>query len=135
MQAKHVKTIYVDYAQLQYVTDRKTDTRSRELGMISKGWKEFSQEMNTRVVLISQLGKQALHEDTAEAEHGYGSYEIAQDADNYITLKDKSKEEIEQHGIGHGNKTMNISKNRMGEKQVLINIYADGPNYRMCECK
>ena len=63
------------------------------------------------------------------------SYEIAQDADNYITLKDKSKEEIEQHGIEHGNKTMNISKNRMGEKQVLINIYADGPNYRMYECK
>ena len=135
VQAKHVKTIYVDYAQLQYVTDRKTDTRSRELGMISKGWKEFSQEMHTRVILISQLGKQALHEDTAEAEHGYGSYEIAQDADNYITLKDKSKEEIEQHGIEHGNKTMNISKNRMGEKQVLINIYADGPNYRMYECK
>ena len=46
-----------------------------------------------------------------------------------------SKEEIEQHGIEHGNKTMNISKNRMGEKQVLINIYADGPNYRMYECK
>lgn len=135
VQAKHVKTIYVDYAQLQYVTDKKTDTRSRELGMISKGWKEFSQEMHTRVVLISQLGKQALHEDTAEAEHGYGSYEIAQDADNYITLKDKSKEEIEQHGIEHGNKTMNISKNRMGEKQVLINIYADGPNYRIYECK
>lgn len=133
VQTKHVKTIYVDYAQLQYVTDRRTETRSRELGMISKGWKQFSQEMDVKVVLISQLGRQALDADTAEAEHGYGSYEIAQDADNYITLKDKSKEEIEQCGIEHGNKTMNISKNRMGEKGVLIDIYADGPSYRMSE--
>lgn len=134
VQTKHVKTIYVDYAQLQYVTDRRTETRSRELGMISKAWKEFSQDMNARIILISQLGRQALDAETAEAEHGYGSYEIAQDADNYITLKDKSKEEIEQCGIEHGNKTMNISKNRMGEKQILIDIYADGPNYRMQEC-
>lgn len=133
VQTKHVKTIYVDYAQLQYVTDRRTETRSRELGVISKTWKEFSQEMNVSVVLISQLGRQALDADTAEAEHGYGSYEIAQDADNYITLKDKSADEIEQGGIEHGNKTLNISKNRMGEKSVLIDIYADGPTYRMSE--
>lgn len=134
VQTKHVSMIYVDYAQLQYVTDRRTETRSRELGMVSKAWKEFSQEMDVAVVLISQLGRQALDADTAEAEHGYGSYEIAQDADNYITLKDKSQEEIEQGGIEHGNKTLNISKNRMGEKSVLIDIYADGPNYRMQEC-
>lgn len=134
VQSQHVSIIYVDYAQLQYVTDRRTETRSRELGVISKEWKQFAKDMDVSVVLISQLGKQALHEDTAEAEHGYGSYEIAQDSDNYITLKDKSSDEIEQRGIEHGNKTMNISKNRMGEKSVLIDIYADGPNYRMSEC-
>ena len=133
VQAKHVKIIYVDYAQLQYVTDRRTETRSRELGVISKTWKEFSQDMGVAVVLISQLGRQALDAKTAEAEHGFGSYEIAQDSDNYITLKDKSEEEIQQCGVEHGNKTLNISKNRMGEKSVLIDIYADGPTYRMCE--
>ena len=47
--------------------------------------------------------------------------------------KDKSDEEINMRGVEHGNKTMNISKNRMGEKTVLIDIYADGPNYRMME--
>lgn len=134
VQAKHVGYIYVDYAQLQYVSDRRTETRSRELGTISKAWKEFSQDMDVAVVLISQLGKQALEADTAEAEHGFGSYEIAQDSDNYITLKDKKKDEIEQAGIEHGNKTMNISKNRMGEKQVLIDIYSEGASYRMSEC-
>lgn len=130
-----VKIIYVDYLQLQYVTDRRTETRSRELGTISKEWKQFAKEMDVAVILISQLGRQALDADTAEAEHGYGSYEVAQDADNYITLKDKDEEEIQQRGIEHGNKTANISKNRMGEKSVLIDIYSDGPTYRMIECE
>lgn len=55
-----VEIIYVDYLQLQYVTDRRTETRSRELGTISKSWKEFSQDADVPVVLISQLGRQAL---------------------------------------------------------------------------
>lgn len=130
----NARIIYVDYAQLQYVTDRRTETRSRELGVISKEWKKFSQDMEVPVVLISQLGRQALDADTAEAEHGYGSYEVAQDADNYITIKDKTNEEIQAGGIEHGNKTINISKNRMGEKSVLIDSYSEGYNYRMIEC-
>lgn len=134
VQTNKVKTIYVDYLQLQYVSDKRTETRSRELGSISKAWKEFCQETKTRVVLISQLGKQALLADTAEAEHGYGSYEIAQDADNYITIKDKTEEEINLRGVECGNKTINISKNRMGEKTILIDVYSAGANYRMAEC-
>jgi replicative DNA helicase len=133
IQSNHVEIVVVDYAQLQYVTDRRTETRSRELGVISKTWKEFSKEMNVAVVLISQLGKQAIDADTAEAEHSYGSYEIPQDADVYITIKDKSDEEINSRGVEHGNKTVNISKNRMGQKTVLLDIYADGPTYRMVE--
>lgn len=134
VQTKHVKKIYVDYLQLQYVTDRRTESRSRELGTISKAWVEFAHDNDVAVILISQLGRQALEAETAEAEHGYGSYEVAQDADFYITLKDKSDDEIEMRGIDHGNKTMNISKNRDGQKEVLIDIYADGPSYRMSEC-
>ena len=132
---KHgVKVIYVDYCQLQYVSDRKTDARHRELGWISKGWKEFAKDMDVAVVLISQLSKAALQAEVAEAEHGAGSYEIAQDADNYITLKEKSEDEINQRGIDHGNITLNVSKNRMGEKEILIDIYADRPVHRMMEC-
>lgn len=134
VQTKHVRKIYVDYLQLQYVTDKKSESRSRELGTISKAWVEFAHDTGAAVILISQLGRQALEADTAEAEHGYGSYEVAQDADFYITLKDKSEEEISTRGIEHGNKTLNLSKNRDGEKTVLIDIYADGPSYQMSEC-
>ena len=128
-----VKIIYVDYAQLQYTSDRKTDQRYRELGWISKGWKQFALDTGVSVVLISQLNKEALQAKTAEAEHGAGSYEIAQDADTYITLKEKDKDEIEKCGIDHGNIILNVSKNRMGEKSVLIDIFADRPIHRICE--
>lgn len=129
-----IKTVYVDYAQLQHVSDRKTDQRYRELGWISKGWKEFAKDMDVCVVLISQLSKEALHAEIAEAEHGAGSYEIAQDADTYITLKEKSEDEINQRGIDHGNITMNLSKNRMGQDDVLFDVYADRSVLRMSEC-
>lgn len=129
-----IKIVYVDYAQLQYVSDRKVDQRYRELGMISKGWKEFAQQENVCVVLISQLSKEALKAETAEAEHGAGSYEIAQDADTYITLKEKDNKEIEQRGIDHGNITMNLSKNRMGQDEILFDVFADRPTLRMSEC-
>lgn len=129
-----IKTVYVDYAQLQHVSDRKTDQRYRELGWISKGWKEFAKDMDVCVVLISQLSKEALHAEIAEAEHGAGSYEIAQDADTYITLKEKSEDEINQRGIDHGNITINLSKNRMGQDDVLFDVYADRSVLRMSEC-
>lgn len=129
-----IKIVYVDYAQLQHVSDRKTDQRYRELGWISKGWKEFAKDMDVCVVLISQLSKEALRAEIAEAEHGAGSYEIAQDADTYITLKEKSEDEINQRGIDHGNITMNLSKNRMGQDDVLFDVYADRSVLRMSEC-
>lgn len=130
---EHVKVIYIDYIQLQYILDRKTDARHRELGMISKAWKQFAKEMNVAVVGISQLSKEALSADIAKAEHGAGSYEIAQDADNYITLKEKSEEEIQKYGIERGNLVGNIAKNRMGEKEILIDMYADRPIHTICE--
>lgn len=131
----NTRLIYMDYAQLQYVSDRKTDQRHRELGWISKSWKEFAKDMDVSVILISQLSKEALKAEIAQAEHGAGSYEIAQDADTYITLKEKSEEEINQRGIENGNITMNVAKNRMGEKEILIDIYADYPIQRMSECQ
>lgn len=128
-----VRIVYVDYAQLQYISDRKTEARHRELGQISKGWKQFAQEMDVAVVLVSQLSKAALDAEIAKAEHGAGSYEIAQDADTYITLKEKDKDEIERSGIQNGNLIMNIDKNRMGEREVLINLYADRPVHKIYE--
>ena len=128
-----VKVIVIDYLQLQYVSGKFGLQRHRELGIISKGWKQFAKEMDVSVIGISQLNKDALTADIAKAEHGAGSYEIAQDADNYITLKEKSEEEIETNGIENGNIIANFDKVRMGQADILLNLYADRPVQRISE--
>lgn len=129
-----VKVIFVDYIQLQYISSGKyAHQRHRELGMISKAWKQFSKDTDTAVIAISQLSKDALSADVAKAEHGAGSYEIAQDSDNYITLKEKDPDTIAQNGIERGNIIANIDKNRMGEADILIDIYSDRTTQRMME--
>lgn len=131
--SKGVKVIFVDYIQLQYYGGLYGKKRYEELGMISKAWKQFSKEMDVAVVAISQLSKEALKEEIAKAEHGSGSYEIAQDADNYVTLKEKDEDEIQEKGIEHGNIVLNLDKNRMGVADVLLNIYSERDTQRMKE--
>jgi len=128
-----VKVIYIDYVQLQYIGNSRAD-RHRELGMISKAWKQFALEMNIPVVLISQLSKQALNEDVARAEHGAGSYEIAQDADNYYTMKRLDENEIEDRGgIQNGNILGCLDKNRMGERDLQYNLFSQGDTQQIME--
>jgi replicative DNA helicase len=128
-----VKVIFVDYIQLQYVSDLRNPQRHRELGIISKAWKQFSKDYDVAVVAISQLSKEALDSAIAKAEHGSGSYEIAQDADNYFTMKERSEDEIKQRGIENGNLIGNLDKNRMGQDDILIDLYQDKSVQRINE--
>jgi len=131
--SQRVKVIFVDYVQLQYYGGLFGKKRYEELGMISKAWKQFAKEMDVAVVLISQLSKEALKEEIAKAEHGSGSYEIAQDADNYLTLKEMDPDDVEQNGIEHGNIIGNLDKNRMGCADILLKIYSERITQRMME--
>lgn len=131
--SKGVKVIFVDYIQLQHVGGLFGKKKYEELGIMSKLWKQFAKEMDVAVVIISQLSKEALSADVAKAEHGAGSYEIAQDSDIYITLKEKDPEEIQQVGLEHGNLVMNLDKNRNGVADILQNIYSDRDCQRMKE--
>lgn len=130
----NIMILYIDYLQLQYVSrGRGESNRSRELGIISKAWKKFSQDEDICVFGISQLGKTALHNEVAHAEDGAWSYEIAQDADNYITLKERDAKDIEARGVEKGNIILNVDKNRMGQRGIFIDIYADRPRHLMGE--
>jgi len=129
------KVIFIDYVQLQMISGTKKQ-RYQELGLISKAWKQLANEFKVAVVLVSQLSKQALIEDDARAEHGAGSYEIAQDADNYITLKRRTEDEINEGTLPVvGNIKGLIDKNRHGERDIPFSLYLDGPTQRIGETK
>lgn len=115
--------ISIDYVQLMQIERSRNRQRYEELGDISGILKnDVAKKMNIPVVILSQLGKSAIDAEVAKAEHGSGSYKIAQDSDVYITLKEKSQEEIEQWGIDKGNIIMNIDKNRGGRADVLLDV-------------
>lgn len=125
----------IDYIQLMHVERNKNKQRYEELGDISGGLKnDVAKKLNIPVVILSQLGRSALKNEIATAEDGAGSYKIAQDSDIYITLKEKSPEDIEdQGGIEFGNLVLNLDKNRGGRADVLLDIYFQKDIQRMIE--
>lgn len=125
----------IDYVQLMHIERSKNKQRYEELGDISGILKnDVAKKLDIPVIILSQLGRSALQKDVATAEDGAGSYKIAQDSDIYITLKEKSADEIaEQGGIENGNLVLNLDKNRGGRADVLLDIYFQKDIQRMIE--
>ena len=131
---KKVVGTSIDYIQLMTVERSKFRQRYEELGDISGILKnDIAKGMGIPVIILSQLSKAATEAQVAKAEHGAGSYKVAQDSDVYITLKEKSDEEIDQYGLEMGNLTMNTDKNRSGQADVLQNLLFQREIQRMTE--
>ena len=119
------------------VERNKAKQRYEELGDISGILKtDIANKLDLPVIILSQLNRSALQKNIATAEDGAGSYKIAQDSDVYITLKEKTIEEIEeQGGIERGNLVLNLDKNRSGQADVLLDIYFQREIQRMTEVR
>ena len=105
--------VFLDYVQLMGLANPGQMRRDLELGMISQGLLEIALELNITIVALAQINRSgakkytaADHTDIAEA------FKIAQDADIFVVITEKSKEEIEQDGIEAGDRFVKISKNR-----------------------
>ena len=129
--------VSIDYVQLMSVERNRNKQRYEELGDISGVLKtDIANKLDIPVIILSQLSRSALQKAVATAEDGAGSYKIAQDSDIYITLKEKTIEEIEeQGGIERGNLVLNVDKNRGGEADVLLDIYFQKDVQRMLEVR
>lgn len=130
----NIAGISIDYIQLMSVERNRNKQRYEELGDISGALKnDVAKKLDKPVIILSQLGRSAIEANVAKAEHGAGSYKIAQDSDIYITLKEKSIEEIEKDGIENGNLILNLDKNRGGRADVLMDVYFQRDIQRMME--
>lgn len=118
-----VKVVAFDYIQLMY-SGRRTEKRYQELGVISKTMKEMAGELNIAVLNVAQLGKQGKGKELAQAEDVYGGYEIAQDSDVFITMQQKTDEQIQATGLQKGNLLIYLDKNRGRKDDQLFSAYA-----------
>jgi replicative DNA helicase len=125
-----VRVVAFDYIQLMY-SGRRTEKRYQELGVISKTMKEMAGELNIGVLNVAQLGKQGKNKDLAQAEDVYGGYEIAQDSDVFITMQQKTDEQIQAVGLQKGNLLIYLDKNRGRKDDQIYNAYAHDNNARI----
>jgi replicative DNA helicase len=130
------EVVWLDYVQLMRLADPGKNTRRDvELGMISEGLLTTALELNVAIVALAQINREgakkhtkADHTDIAEA------FKIAQDSDIFMTIMEKTDEEIEIDGAERGNRRARISKNRRdGKVGVTWDIMASLDVQRMRE--
>lgn len=132
MKSHKIAGISIDYIQLIRNSNSRGKKRYEELGEISGDLKNFARKHNMPVIILSQLSKEALKADVAKAEHGSESYKIAQDSDQYITLKPMDDDIMNIGGQTAGNLVFNIDKNRFG-KTGLFTVYFNKDYQKMHE--
>lgn len=129
-----IEGVSIDYVQLMRLERPGYRKLYEQLGDISGGLKaDLAVGLKLPVVILSQLSKEAINAEIAKAEHGAGSYKIAQDSDIYIILQEKDPEEIQKYGIENGNMKLFIDKNRFGVADVLIDVFFQKDIQRMWE--
>jgi replicative DNA helicase len=116
----------VDYIQLMHMAEADGRLRrDQELGQISRGFLELAKELDITLLVLAQQNREAVKAGSNEGTGIGESFKIYQDADVFITFREKSKEEIEADGPEKGNRRMKLSKHRHGKGGVEINMIAD----------
>lgn len=128
------KLLVIDYFQLMKITGFRGN-RTEELGEISGSLKaDITDGYDIATVILAQLTRNAVKADIAKAEDVGGAYKLAQDTDIFMTLKEKTEEEIQELGIERGNITLYVDKNRQGRADVSVNTYFQRETQTMWEC-
>ena len=123
-----VENVVIDYIQLMELAnpDRGMN-RYREVGQVSGGLLQLTQELNLRMIAVAQLNRDGAKKGGASGGHDVGeSFRIYQDADIFVSFMERSEEHVEKFGPKFGNRVMKIDKNRKdGKDDVSCYLLAD----------
>lgn len=120
------RVVFVDYIQLMRLQDSKRKSRYNELGEISGGLLELAHELEISIVALAQINRQGAKNARSSMLDIGDSFIIAQDADLFLVIDDKSKDEVEaQGGEKYGSKFGFLDKNRHGQDSQGFHLQAD----------
>lgn len=127
--------VLIDYAQLMHLSDKGQMPRYREIGHISNALQTMTEELNLSIVLFAQINREGSKAGSnADHTHVGDSFQLAQDATIFVTMLEKTKEDIEVDGLDKGNRILKISKNRKdGPTGVMWHAHADVETQRIVE--
>ena len=107
--------------------------RHEELATISRELRELTRELDMSTVILAQVNREGVKRGVATKEDTGGTYQIAQDADIYYIIREKSKDEIEADGPAKGGLYGFLDKHRNGKQKLGCSIAADLDTMRLWE--
>ncbi len=121
-----IRVVFIDYLQQMRSDSKNNSKRYQELEESSAALQaRCYQDDEIAIVGMSQLNREAVQTKTGGAQYTAGSIAIAQDADRYLILMDKSARDIKEDGIQEGNLIFKNDKNRQGAKGHIFKGYLD----------
>jgi DNA primase catalytic core len=124
----NIKAAFLDYIQMIIPgTSDKGLARHEVIGKASKTIKlQIADPMDICCVTVAQLNRQDFKEGVAGGvENVGGSYEISQDADEFISIARKTDQQITDEKSLKGNRFLNLDKRRMSSSKIVISAAVD----------
>lgn len=126
--------VIVDYLQLMRKAERGRISRHEELAEISRDFLEITKDTRTRIVAIAQQNRTGAKAARSSKEDIGGAYAIAQDADIFLIVDEKTAAEMKAHGQESGNRYGMVEKNRLdGPNNVGFHLHMDVHTQRIRE--
>lgn len=112
------RIVFIDYIQLMYSTEAARLGKYLELGHISRTLLRLAQELDITIVVIAQQNRDGIKASSGKKESIGDSYKIAQDADFFYVIREKTDDEMNALGPAAGDAVGILDKNRDGRDGV-----------------
>lgn len=129
-----VKVVFVDYIQLMpSMPEDKFQPHHKQLHSISTLLKNVAVKCDVAMVALSQLNREAYTSDLQSARHVSESFGIAQDADVFLILQNKSQDQLSTFGPDRGDMLLILDKVRYSRQGVLLHVASNKAKAKMVE--
>lgn len=120
-----IKVVFWDYIQLVGQSSwQNRMSREQVIGHASKIIKNrVTEDMGLAAVIMAQLNRSDAN--TKVTQRIGGSYQISQDADDFLEIISKTKEQMKADGAHNGNKYIKVGKRRGGISDIMIHANLD----------
>lgn len=135
-----VEAVFLDYIQMTMAGPNDRGAKREEvIGRASKMMKfQVAEDMGVVSVCIAQQNRSNYEEgDTGNIQGVGGSYQISQDADDFMIIANKTNEQMANENGLKGNRKIFLDKRRGGQSDVIIDLNLDDTkdvSLRFTEC-
>lgn len=123
-----IEAVFLDYIQMVGAGDGdRGASREEVIGKCSKMMKlQVAEAMRVVSVCVAQQNRQNFKQgETTKIESVGGSYQVAQDADDFFTMSEKTEEQMTDEKNARGNRRGFLDKRRGGASDVMLDLNLD----------